>query len=151
MMTHRPTELSLGLAAAELFESLPSETRYALGDVPTVVRRLEKDAQALRRRYDEVQDAIVTTGVSDGSTAVAALAAERDEYRAKLTDAIGALETIRLNLLRLHAGSGDVAGFTTHVGLARDLSADIQRLVAGQAEVAAMLRPFPRGPVATPV
>jgi serine/threonine-protein kinase len=36
-MTHRATELSLGLAAEQLYESLPKETRVALGDLPAVL------------------------------------------------------------------------------------------------------------------
>jgi hypothetical protein len=39
-MTHRATELSLGMAAEQLFESLPKESRLALGDLPALLRRL---------------------------------------------------------------------------------------------------------------
>ena len=41
-VTHRATELSLGLAGGELFESLPRATRDALGDVPRVLQRLQE-------------------------------------------------------------------------------------------------------------
>ena len=51
-MTHRATELSLGMAAEQLFESLPKATRQALGDVPALLERLQRDgadaARALR-------------------------------------------------------------------------------------------------------
>jgi ribosomal protein L13E len=43
----------------------------------------------------------------------------------RLQDAVAALETIRLNLLRLHAGTGTVHGLTTDLGLARELARDI--------------------------
>ena len=55
-MTHRATELSLGMAAEQLFESLPKESRKALGDVPSLLGRLQRDAQVLRQRYDERQE-----------------------------------------------------------------------------------------------
>ena len=47
-VTHRPTELSVGMAAEQLFEDLPKETRQHLGDLPDVIHRLEADAQRLR-------------------------------------------------------------------------------------------------------
>jgi len=44
-MTHRATELSLGMAAEQLYESLPKESREALADLPALLRRLQADAQ----------------------------------------------------------------------------------------------------------
>ena len=43
-------------------------------------------------------------------TSTPTLRAERDIVHARLGEAVGALETIRLNLLRLHAGSATVEG-----------------------------------------
>lgn len=134
-MTHRATELSLGLAAEQLFESLPKGTRRALGDVPGVLRRLQEDAHGLRQRYDELQEAIAGAGDAGASDAYAAVRATRDAVHARLGDAVAALETIRLNLLRLHAGSGTVEGFTTHLGLAAEVSTDVERLLAAREEV----------------
>jgi hypothetical protein len=68
----------------------------------------------------------------------------------ELTAAVGALETIRLNLLRLHAGSAVVEGLTTHIGIAEEVSAEIERLVAARQDVDAALR-FPRSLEPTPV
>jgi hypothetical protein len=68
----------------------------------------------------------------------------------KLTAAVGALETIRLNLLRLHAGSAVVEGLTTHIGLAEEVSAEIERMVLAREEIDASLR-FPRELEPTPV
>src|SRR5258705_1442210 len=45
----RPTEVALGLAAIELFEALPKETRQQLGDLPGVVRGLEERVRRVRR------------------------------------------------------------------------------------------------------
>ncbi|HJS44689.1 MAG TPA: hypothetical protein VJ755_14575 [Gemmatimonadales bacterium] len=53
------------------------------------------------------------------------LTAERDLVQRRLQDAVAALETIRLNLLRLHAGTGTVHSLTTDLGLARELARDI--------------------------
>ena len=149
-MTHRATELSLGMAAEQLFESLPKESRLALGDLPSVLQRLQSDAQMLRKRYDEMQEVLADAG--DGATGeqYAELRALRDDVHAKLGQAVGALETIRLNLLRLHAGSATVAGITTHLGLAAEVSEGVQRLIAAQEEVERVMR-FPRTASATPV
>jgi len=74
----------------------------------------------------------------------------RDVLHAKLGDAVGALETIRLNLLRLHAGATTVESVTTHLGLAAEVSEEIERLIAAHGEVERTLK-FPRTPATTPV
>jgi hypothetical protein len=148
-MTHRATELSLGMAAEQLFESLPKDARQALGDLPALLHRLQNDAQLLRRSYDELQDALGTTGPANTDD-YESLRAERDLVHEKLGDAVGALETIRLNLLRLHAGSATVEGLTTHIGLAAEVSAEVERLIAARAEVEGHVR-FPREIELTPV
>jgi serine/threonine-protein kinase len=120
-----------------------------LGDLPALLRRLEGDAQSLRARYDEVQEALGDGGDAAASAEYAEVRAARDAIHARLGDAVGALETIRLNLLRLHAGSVTVAGLTTHLGLAAAVSADVERLIAAQEEVEQLVR-FPRAMPATP-
>jgi eukaryotic-like serine/threonine-protein kinase len=149
-MTHRATELSLGMAAEQLFENLPKESRKALGDLPALLARLQNDAQALRKRYDDVQEALNDAGDDAASLDYADLRETRDEVHAKLRDAVGALETIRLNLLRLHAGSATVEGLTTQIGLALDVSEEIERLIAAQEETEDILK-FPRQAAPTPV
>lgn len=134
-MTHRATELSLGMAAEQLYESLPKATRQGLGDVPGVLHRLQRDAQTLRGKYDQLLEALADAGDAAETPRFAEARATRDAVREKLGEAVGALETIRLNLLRLHAGSGSVEGLTTHLDLAADISAGIERLIAGQGEV----------------
>ena len=143
-LTHRPTELALGMAAEQLFESLPKETRNQLRDLPDVVHRLEQDAQKMRARLEELQEALAGVeqrGKPDPSIAarheriVTDLSAERDLVQQRLKDAVAALETIRLNLLRLHAGTGSVQSLTTDLGLARDIARDIGRQIEGLREV----------------
>ena len=142
-LTHRPTELSIGMAAEQLYESLPKETRRQLRDLPDVVHRLEDDAQRTRRRLEELQEALGDTGRDAADPAIGArhariladLTAERQVVEKRLADAVAALETIRLNLLRLHAGTGSVQSLTTDLGLAREVAKEIGLLLEGQREV----------------
>jgi len=146
--THRPTELALAMAAERLFEQLPRETRHQLHELPDVVRRLEQDAQRMRQRLEELNDALggkadegrrpdgeATALATRHDRIVADLEAERDLVHRRLADAVRALETIRLNLLRLHAGSGSVRSLTTDLGLAREVAADITLLLEGRREI----------------
>ena len=152
-LTHRPTELALSMAAEQLYETLPKETRRELRDLPDVVHKLEHDAQRMRRRLEELQEALadVERGGGDGRRPAAAigarheriladLIAERELVQQRLKDAVAALETIRLNLLRLHAGTGTVHSLTTDLGLARKLADDIGAQIEGQREVERELR-----------
>ena len=114
-----------------------------------MLKRLQADAQRLRQHHDGLQDALNDAGTSASSIDYADVRATRDELHAKLGDAVGALETIRLNLLRLHAGSGSVEGLTTHIGIAADLSDEVARLLAAKSEVERGLA-FPREVASTP-
>jgi len=143
--THRPTELALAMAAEQLFEQLPRETRQQLRELPDVVRRLEQDAQKMRQRLEELNDALGTQGEGSrgGDVALgtrhdrirADLETERNLVHTRLADAVKALETIRLNLLRLHAGSGSVQSLTTDLGLAREVAGEINLLLEGRREI----------------
>ena len=93
----------------------------------------------MRQRYDALQAPFGDAGDAAASDAFADLRAERDLVQAKLQDAVTALETIRLNLLRLHAGSVTVQGFTTHLDMAAEVSAEVQRLIASHQEVERVL------------
>ncbi len=97
----RPTEVALGLAAVELFEALPKETRQQLGDLPAVVRGLEERVRRLR--------------------------GNRQERR--LGEALGALEAIRFDLLRLHGGVGTVDGLTADLTAARVIGEHVDALL----------------------
>ncbi|MDE3216243.1 MAG: protein kinase [Gemmatimonadota bacterium] len=149
VMTHRATELALGLAAENLYETLPRETRQSLGDLPRVLRRLQDDAQHLRTQYNELQEAISAAPDGGTSDAYREVRESRDAIQAKLTEAVGALETIRLNLLRLHAGSATVEGLTTHLHIAREVSDQVARLLAAREEVERAIE-YPREIASTP-
>ncbi len=142
-VTHRATELALGMAAEQLYDGLPAASREALRDLPAVLHRLQADAHALRARHDELRDALSGAADADSSPEYAQLNSERMTIHARLGEAVGAMETIRLNLLRLHAGSASVESLTTHLGLASEVSADVERLIAAHDEVERALR-YPR-------
>jgi serine/threonine-protein kinase len=97
----RPTEVALGLAAFELFEALPKETRQQLGDLPAVVRGLEERVRRLRGNGQE----------------------------RRLGEALGALEVIRFDLLRLHGGVGTVDGLTADLSAARQIGEHVDALL----------------------
>ena len=144
--THRPTEMSLSLAADQLFQKLDKATRKNLGDLPSVLRRLEADARRMRARLDVLQDALA--GASDHTSPRserirAELVAERDLVQQRLGEAVAALETIRLGLLRLHAGTATVHSVTTDLGLAAQVAEEVDRLLDGRRDVERLLRPTP--------
>ncbi len=53
----------------------------------------------------------------------------------RLADAVAALETIRLNLLRLHAGTGSVQSVTTDLGLAKAVAREMDLLLEAHREL----------------
>lgn len=102
----RATEVALGLAALELFEALPKETRLQLGDLPGVLGGLEDRVRRLRG----------------------------DGQEEPLGEALGALETIRFDLLRLHGGVGTLDGLTADLSAARQIGEQVDALLAGRRE-----------------
>jgi serine/threonine-protein kinase len=126
----RATEAALGLAAAELYEALPGEYREQLDELPAIVEALEARAAAARAEVD-VLAAIAPSGSADAEV----LAARRDAAAAHLAESVAALESIRLDLLRLHAGAGDLAPLTTLMDAARRIGEDVNRLAEAQREV----------------
>ena len=145
---HRPTEVVIGLAADRLFEELPKETRKELDGLPDTVRALEDDAQAMRRQVAEMDVVLAEIGDDDPSLPSAgerarvrgSIEATRDEAREKLRAAVAALETIRLGLLYMHAGSGTVESLTMELRVAQGLSDDMENLLAGHREVERLLQ-----------
>jgi serine/threonine-protein kinase len=89
-----PTEVVLGRSVAELYEALPPAERKQFAEVPKVIRRLEHDAESLRRRGDQGE---------------------------RLESAVAALENLRLGMLRLRAGTGSVSDLTADLSRAREI------------------------------
>jgi len=147
--THRATEMALGMAADELYAALPKETQRALGDVPKVVANLQKDATQLRAALDRMQESLGDIGQAAEADEYAEMRQLRDELAARHKQVITALETTRLDLLRLHAGAIKVDGFTTHFDQAGEVSSEVRRLLEARGEVERFLR-FPSPARETP-
>jgi len=126
----RATEAALGVAASELFAALPKAYREQLADLPAIVTALEARAAAARAEIDVVA-ALAPSGTTDADT----LRRRREAASADLAQSVAALEAIRLDLLRLHAGAGDLAPLTTLIDAARVLGDDVRRLAEAQEEV----------------
>lgn len=126
----RPTEGVLGVAASELFAALPQAYREQLADLPDVVAALEARAAEARADMDVVA-ALAAAGSDDEDV----LAVRRTAAASRLGESVAALERMRLDLLRLHAGASDLAPLTTLIDHARLLGEDVSRLADAQREV----------------
>ena len=131
----RATEAALGVAATELFAALPEPYREQLIELPATVDALEARAAEARAELDLVA-ALAPSGSSDAEV----LASRRGAAAARLVESVAALEGIRLDLLRLHAGAGDLASLTTLIDAAQVLREDVSRLADAQQEVEAIVQ-----------
>src|SRR5881296_240946 len=106
------TEVVLGRSALSAYKALPEEERRQARDLPGVVGRLETGAEALRGRGD--------TGES-------------------LTEAVAALEHLRLALVKRQSGMGSPSDLTLVLERARAIGEHVDRRLAAVAEVQALL------------
>jgi serine/threonine-protein kinase len=125
----RATEAALGVAASELFAALPKAYREQFAELPAIVAALEARAADVRADVELIA-ALVPSGSADAEL----LAARRQGAATLLAESVGALEGIRLDLLRLHAGASDLAPLTTLMDAARRLGDDVNRLADAQRE-----------------
>src|SRR5258705_324501 len=107
-----PTELVLGRSALSPYNALPAAGLGQARDLPSVVERLETGAEALRARGD--------TGES-------------------LTEAVAALEHLRLALVKRQSGVGAPSDLTLVLERAREIGDHVDRRIAAAAEVQALL------------
>jgi serine/threonine protein kinase len=135
----RATEAALGVAASELFAALPTAHQEQLAELPGVVATLEARAAEARAEVEDL--AALAPSASAGAEM---LAARRTAAAAHLAESVAALEGIRLDLLRLHAGAGDLAPLTTLLDAARQIGEDVNRLADAQREVEDTLGTRPR-------
>ncbi len=155
----RPTEVAIGMAAADLYAALPKQLQKQLADLPETVHVLEVEAQRMRRRVDEISSRLAdfeaeqrsgssTLGrFGDGSDGVASrrqsvveeLGAARDTAGRRLSMVVAALENIRLDLLRLQAGAGSTGSLTALIESARRIGGDVDEAVRGRDVVEAVL------------
>ena len=132
----RPTELVVRSAIDALWRSLPTTYREHLADVPDVVTRLEAHASRARAallRLDEPLKA---------GRALESVDASRARARHDLEAAVTALESIRLDLLRLLGGETDLAPTTTVLHAARRVDEDLTRLREAQRETERVVHPL---------
>ena len=141
--THRPTELVLAFAAEDLYAELPKAVKAALPELPETLKKLELQARSVRNRIETLEQALADAGQdpSHGAAAsrrellVAELTASRDRARERLSEAVAALETIRLDLLRLRAGAGSVESLTADLAAAGAVGAAVDRLLEAGEEL----------------
>ncbi|HEX2165696.1 MAG TPA: serine/threonine-protein kinase [Longimicrobiales bacterium] len=129
-LAFRPTEAALGIAASELFALLPKTYREQLAELPATVEALEAHAAEARAELD-----VIAALASSGSDDADALAARRDKAKEHLAESVAALESIRLDLLRLHSNANDLAPLKTLLHSARSVGDDVTRLADAQREV----------------
>jgi serine/threonine-protein kinase len=158
--TYRPTEFAIGLEADRLFDELPRPIRRQLAGLPDVLRKLEDDAQQMRGRVEELNEVLARVrvdrpaGQSLKEAPVPETEAEvarrqekleqdilsaRDATQQRLADAVAALETVRLGLLRMQAGSATVESMTGDLAAAREVAAESDRLLQAQQDVEQLL------------
>jgi serine/threonine-protein kinase len=161
-MVQRPTEIAIGLAAADLFAALPKATRRELSQLPDVVKQLEDDAQSMRRRVQELDARLAEAAAHTGDRSAVLqqyggddalvrqrhdvasdLRSARDAAGRRLATAVAALENIRLDLLRLQAGTGEVHSITAALEAARRMGSDIDVAIADRALSEAVLQTPP--------
>jgi serine/threonine-protein kinase len=133
-----PTEVLLGQAAEAILARLPAAQRGALQALPATARQLADDAMALRVEAQALsgkQRALRATAGADRAQ-IDALEAEQAAVRGRLGTTIAALESIRLDLLRLEASQTLPGTLTDHLEVVRDL----QRRVDANADVRALLQ-----------
>jgi serine/threonine-protein kinase len=147
----RPTEAALGVAASELFAALPKAYREQLADLPATVAALEARAAEARAELDVVAS-LAARGDPRGAYGDSGevVAARRAAAAARLSQTVAALESIRLDLLRLHADASDLAPLTTLLDAARAAGDDVRRLAEAQREAEGAAERRPRGTVRIP-
>src|SRR5207342_1932843 len=109
---------------------------------------LEAQARAARARVAELDVALVEAQRQSNVAAssarkdslVADLQRERERAESHLSQIVTALENLRLDLLRLHAGAGNAEGITQAIVAATALGEQADRLIGGAIEVEETLK-----------
>lgn len=157
-VVHRATEVALGQAAEALYKALPSPQRKDLRQLPEQISYLSAQAAKMRARLEELDDLIAQADPETlygsrpaGDGGAAPLRAARDLWARQLHDTVAMLESLRLGLLRLHAGSVAADELTAELDAARELRARLSLLNEAQVEVEEALPRRPPAPSTTPV
>jgi serine/threonine-protein kinase len=145
----RPTEVLVGAAAVSLFEALPKDVRKQLPDVRETLQKLEHRARDFRARRDELDGLARSAQPLRSATSsslddtrretVDDLAGASEKVGRQLASTIAALETIRLDLLRLHAGRGSTGDLSAAIAAARAIGDDVDNTLVGRNSVEQLL------------
>jgi hypothetical protein len=114
-VANEPTEMALAAGANELFEAMPQAIQDRFSEVPRVLERLETQATRLRGSGADL----------DGE---------------RLASTLAAMEHLRLDLLRLKAGSGTQHDLTADLDAARQVGERIESLLDAFREVESGMR-----------
>jgi serine/threonine-protein kinase len=140
------TEVALGRATDHLFNALSKTAKRELAALPETVRRLEGDATRLRESINALDDqlAVFERGgdeLHDASRSALAgeLGAARVLAAERLAATVSALESIRLDLLRLQMGSAPIESVTATLDAARQIGDRIGESIAAHIEVDRLL------------
>lgn len=143
------TEVILAEAAGGIFARLPKEVRASALAAPAVIARLQADAENLRKREAALSRAIAEAApeaaprsglVEQRRDATKELESARARVRARLEQAVAALEGIRLDLLRLEAGAGSAADLTAALQAAEAINRAVTAELTGRAEAELRLK-----------
>jgi hypothetical protein len=135
------TEAALGRATDHLYQALPKAIRKELAALPDTVHRLERNATSLRASVDSCDEhlaAFERSGRRDPAVETE-LRDARDLAADRLAQTIAALESIRLDLLRLQMGRVGVESVTASLAAAQRVGAQIAFVVEARDEVERLL------------
>ena len=132
-----PTATLVVQRVEELLQRLPDPTRQRLGDVLPVIAALEQANVQLRAHVAQLDDTLVRLPSSHAVRDD--LLEARTRALGRLTDSIAALDGVRTDLLRLHAGLLEADGITEELDRARELSRAISAELAGVDGVRALI------------
>jgi hypothetical protein len=146
-LMHRATEVALGDAAAALYRALPAAERRDLKDVPDQIRYLSTQAQSMRKKLEELDDLLAQAAPDTlfdgekpgGDGGAKELREARDVWANRLRETVTLLESLRVGLLKLHAGSAVPEALTADLDAARDLKRRLDRLFDAHGETERLL------------
>lgn len=134
---HRNTELVLGLVIDDLWHAIPESLREGLGDVPALGHTLQQSAMELRGLADRLRESEQDT--RHDSVEQHRLQESLEEVESRHREAVGALERLRLQLLRVVASREPSRELTEHLVLARELEQSLLHDIAAYAEIRRLL------------
>ncbi len=128
----QPTELFLADQALGLFKALPAPQQQRLAEVGATIERLSRDAVRLRARDTELASAIAATGAPDQAARDGVrreFELEREMVAHQLAETLGALDTLRLDLLRLRTGTATPEGLTAALEVVRRVGREVDAVL----------------------